>query len=163
MGLGDAAVAGMAGSGDGDGLVDAAFDAGSARVAGLPAVAGLFGACCGLGLVCLAGQDAELPAVASERGRGRGSSPTSSRIRIASVGRANAALATLAVNGGTPGSRRGLIDIMDSICSPRPGRQLHEAVASLHQRRSTSGVLNPFYVASGGQGVMWPAAVNGPE
>jgi hypothetical protein len=37
---------------------------------------------------------------------------------MAIVGRANAALATFAVNTGTSGNLRGLIDTMDSICSP---------------------------------------------
>jgi len=63
VGLAQAAVAGPAASGDGDGLADGAFDAGSALVVLLPVLVLLSGADGGLQFVHLAGQDGQLPAV----------------------------------------------------------------------------------------------------
>src|SRR4029077_16247443 len=63
VGLAEAAVAGPAASGDGDGLADRGLDTGPALVVVLPVLVLLPGPDSGLQLVDLAGQDGQLPAV----------------------------------------------------------------------------------------------------
>src|SRR6266545_6507143 len=68
MGLGQALVAGVAGAGDGDGLMHGAFDAGADGVAGLPGCGVLLGAVGLQRLVQRAGLEGELPAAAGGGG-----------------------------------------------------------------------------------------------
>jgi len=68
VGLVQAAVAGVAHAGDGDGLVDGGLDPGAQRVLGLPVLGVLLGAGVVEGLVDLAGPQGELAAAAAGGG-----------------------------------------------------------------------------------------------